>query len=30
VQRVELNVGDATRTVRPDQVRDIITALTAR
>ena len=29
VQRVELYVGDATRALRPDQVRDIITALVA-
>jgi threonine aldolase len=29
VQRVELAVGDATRALRPDQVRDIITALIA-
>ena len=29
VQRVELYVGDATRAVPPDQVRDIVTALTA-
>ena len=29
VQRVELWVGDATRALRPDQVRDIITALAA-
>jgi len=28
VQRVELHVGDATRALRPDQVRDIIAALT--
>ena len=27
VQRVELHVGDATRALRPDQVRDIIAAL---
>jgi threonine aldolase len=27
VQRVELSVGDATRALRPDQVRDIIAAL---
>jgi hypothetical protein len=29
VQRVELYVGDATRGVSPDRVRDIVTALTA-
>lgn len=29
VQRVELSVGDATRALRPGQVRDIITALAA-
>jgi threonine aldolase len=29
VQRVELYVGDATRAVPPDRVRDIVTALTA-
>jgi hypothetical protein len=29
VQRVELYVGDATRAVPPDKVRDIITALAA-
>jgi hypothetical protein len=29
VQRVELSVGDATRALRPGQVRDIITALIA-
>jgi threonine aldolase len=29
VQRVELPVGDATRALRPDQVRDIVTALVA-
>jgi threonine aldolase len=29
VQRVELSVGDATRALRPEQVRDIITALAA-
>jgi len=28
VQRVELSVGDATRALQPDQVRDIIAALT--
>ena len=30
VQRVELSVGDATRALRPDQVRDIIATLIAR
>jgi hypothetical protein len=30
VQRVELSVGDATRALLPEQVRDIIAALTAR
>ena len=30
VQRVELHVGDATRALRPGQVRDIIAALTGR
>ena len=30
VQRVELYVGDATRAVPPDRVRDIVTTLTAR
>jgi threonine aldolase len=30
VQRVELSVGDATRALTPDQVRDIIATLTAR
>jgi threonine aldolase len=30
VQRVELAVGDATRALRPDQVRDIIAHLTRR
>ena len=29
VQRVELYVGDATREVPPDKVRDIVVALTA-
>jgi hypothetical protein len=29
VQRVELYVGDATRAVSPDKVRDIVVALTA-
>ena len=29
VQRVELYVGDATRALPPDRVRDIVTALTA-
>jgi hypothetical protein len=29
VQRVELYVGDATRALPPDKVRDIITALAA-
>jgi hypothetical protein len=29
VQRVELYVGDATRAVPPDKVRDIVVALTA-
>ncbi len=29
VQRVELSVGDATRALRPAQVRDIVTALVA-
>jgi len=29
VQRVELYVGDATRAVPPDKVRDIVMALTA-
>lgn len=29
VQRVELSVGDATRALRPGQVRDIVTALAA-
>jgi len=28
VQRVELYVGDATRAVPPDRVRDMVTALT--
>ena len=30
IQRVELSVGDATRTLQPDQIRDIIAALTGR
>ena len=30
VQRVELSVGDATRKLEPDQVRDIVTALLSR
>jgi hypothetical protein len=30
VQRVELSVGDATRALTPDQVRDIIATLTGR
>jgi hypothetical protein len=30
VQKVELSVGDATCTLPPDQVRDIITALITR
>jgi hypothetical protein len=29
VQRVELYVGDATRALPPDKVRDIVVALTA-
>ena len=30
VQRVELSVGDATRALQPDQVRDIIATLIGR
>jgi hypothetical protein len=30
VQRVELSIGDATCTLKPDRVRDIIAALIGR